>query len=110
MERLVSEKGGLTEAQAVMVVQMAKTQSVLFGGVENFLVTREFEKIATREQKIALLHCLFAVSAADRSISSSEDTTIRAIARELNLDHVDFIAVKSAYGGLLATKDKPEAK
>jgi len=93
-----------------MVVQMAKTQSVLFGGVENFLVTREFEKIATREQKIALLHCLFAVSAADQSISSAEDTTIRTIANELNLDHADFIAVKSAYGGLLATKDKPETK
>jgi uncharacterized tellurite resistance protein B-like protein len=108
MERLVSEKGGLPEEQAVMVVQMAKTQSILFGGVENFLVTREFEKIATREQKIALLHCLFAVSAADHSISSAEDTTIRAIADELHLDRADFVAVKSVYAGLLATKSRPE--
>jgi len=104
MERLVKDKGGLDEAQAVMVVQMAKTQSTLFGGVENFLVTREFDKIATREQKIALLHCLFGVSAADDSISSAEDTTIRSIADELHLDHSDFIAVKSAYGSLLATR------
>jgi len=104
MERLVEDKGGLDEAQAVMVVQMAKTQSTLFGGVENFLVTREFDKIATREQKIALLHCLFCVSAADESISSAEDTTIRSIADELHLDHSDFIAVKSAYGSLLATR------
>jgi uncharacterized tellurite resistance protein B-like protein len=106
MEELVKDKGGLEEAQAVMVVQMAKTQSVLFGGVENFLVTREFDKIATREQKIALLHCLFGVSAADRSISSAEDTTIRTIADELHLDRADFIAVKSAYGDLLATRDR----
>jgi uncharacterized tellurite resistance protein B-like protein len=104
MEQLVREKGGLDDAQAVMVVQMAKTQSILFGGVENFLVTREFDKIATREQKIALLHCLFGVSAADHSISSAEDTTIRTIADELHLDHADFIAVKSAYGSLLATR------
>jgi uncharacterized tellurite resistance protein B-like protein len=104
MEHLVKDKGGLDEAQAVIVVQMAKTQSTLFGGVENFLVTREFDKIATREQKIALLHCLFAVSAADDSISSAEDTTIRSIADELHLDHSDFIAVKSAYGSLLATR------
>jgi len=97
---------GLDEAQAVMVVQMAKTQSILFGGVENFLVTREFDKIATREQKIALLHCLFGVSAADLSISSAEDTTIRAIADELHLDHADFIAVKSVYGSLLATRHR----
>jgi len=108
MERLVREKGGLPEEQAVMVVHMAKTQSILFGGVENFLVTREFDKIATREQKIALLHCLFAVSAADRSISSAEDTTIRAIADELHLDRADFIAVKSAYGDLLATRTRTE--
>lgn len=108
MEQLVQEKGGLEEAQAVMVVQMAKAQSILFGGVENFLVTREFDKIATREQKIALLHCLFGVSAADRSISSAEDTTIRTIADELHLDHADFIAVKSAYGNLLATRSRTE--
>ena len=108
MEQLVREKGGLEEAQAVMVVQMAKTQSILFGGVENFLVTREFDKIASREQKIALLHCLFGVSAADNSISSAEDTTIRTIADELRLDHSEFIAVKSAYGALLATRNRAD--
>ena len=106
MERLVREKGGLPEEQAVVVVQMAKTQSILFGGVENFLVTREFDKIATREQKIALLHCLYAVSTADTSISSAEDTTIRAIADELHLDRADFIAVKSAYGKRLASRSR----
>jgi len=104
MERLVQEKSGLSEAQVILVVQMAKTQNVLFGGVENFLVTREFEGMATREQKVALLHCLYAVAGANGSISSAEDTTIRAIASELNLDHADFIAVKSAYGSLLATR------
>jgi uncharacterized tellurite resistance protein B-like protein len=106
MERIVQEKGGLPEAQAVMVVHMAKTQNALFGGVENFLVTREFESIATREEKIALLHCLFAVSAVDRSISSAEDTTIRKIASELRLDHADFIHVKSAYVDRLASRDR----
>jgi len=108
MERIVEEKGGIPEAQAVMVVQMAKTQHALFGGVENFLVTREFEKIATREQKIALLHCLFAVSVADRSISSAEDTTIRKIASELLLDHSDFIGVRLAYVDRLATRSRTQ--
>ena len=109
MERIVAEKGKLPEAQAVMVVQMAKTQSVLFGGVENFLVTREFKDIASHEDKIALLHCLFAVSSADRSISSAEEATIRKIASELLLDHADYISVKSAYRAHLATLEKPES-
>jgi uncharacterized tellurite resistance protein B-like protein len=109
MERIVHDKGGLPEAQAVIVVQMAKTQNILFGGVENFLVTREFRDIASREQKLALLHCLFAVSAADRSISSAEETTIRKIGSELLLDHADYVEVKAAYRDHLATLKDPGA-
>ena len=108
MERIVREQGGIPEAQAALVVQIAKSQNVLFGGVDNFLVTREFESIASREEKIALLHCLFAVAAADRSVSSIEDGTIRKIASELRLDHPDFIAVKTAYRDRLSVLRKPE--
>ena len=73
MERIVMERGGLPEEQAILVVQMAKTQNRLFGGTENFLVTQEFNEIASREQKLALLDCLYAVSAADNSISTKEE-------------------------------------
>ena len=65
MERLVAEHAGLPESQAVIVTQMAKTRAQLFGGTENFLVTREFDRIASREQKMALLDCLYAVAAAE---------------------------------------------
>ena len=106
MERIVMERGGLPEEQAILVVQMAKTQSLLFGGTENFLVTREFHKIAAREQKIALLHCLYAVSSADRSISTKEDHEIRNISGELKLSHKDFISVRLAYRDHLAVLKK----
>jgi uncharacterized tellurite resistance protein B-like protein len=107
MERIVQRKGELPEEQAVLVVHIAKTQNRLFGGVENFLVAREFNQIATREEKIALLHCLFAVSVADGSVSSAEDTTIRKMASELLLDHADFIEVKSRYREFLAVLKDP---
>ena len=97
MERIVQGLGNLSEAQAVLVVQIAKTQNWLFGGTENFVVTREFREAATRGQKIALLNCLFAVSSSDASISSVEDSEIRRISRELGLDHRDFIATRSTY-------------
>lgn len=97
MERIVMERGGLSEEQAIIVVQLAKTQNVLFGGTENFLVTREFAEIASRDEKLALLDCLYAVSAADESISAEEDSEIRKIAGELRLDHKDFIAARSGY-------------
>ncbi len=109
MERIVTEIGGVPPEQAVIVVQMAKTQNRLFGATENYLVSREFEKIASREQKMALLECLFAVSASDESVSVMEDREIRQIASELKLDHQDFIKVRSAFRDHLAVlKKKPD--
>ena len=97
MERIVERVGGLPEEQAVLVVQIAKAQHMLFGSTENFVVTQEFNRIANKIQKRALLHCLFAVSSSDQSISVKEDNEIRAISRELRLDHSDFIAARSIY-------------
>ncbi len=106
MEQMVMEKGGLPEEQAVLVVQMAKTQNLLFGGTENFLVTREFNRIASPEQKFGLLHCLFAVSAADETISTLEDNEVSQIADELRIEHKDYIAVRSAFRDYLAVLKK----
>lgn len=102
MERVVAERGGLPEAQAVIVVQMAKSHNALFGGTDNYIVTRELARIATREQKLALLACLFEVSAADGSITTAEDNVIRQVADELKLEHRDFIDVRSGYRDRLA--------
>ena len=108
METIVVDHGKLPREQALIVVQMAKTQSLIFGGTENYLVTREMNRISTHEQKVALLDCLFAVSAADNAITSVESNVIRQIATELRLEHRDFIAVKSRYRDSLAVLQKPD--
>jgi len=109
MERIVQHVAGLPEEQAILVVQIAKAQHALFGGTENFVVTQEFNRLATRAQKLSLLNCLFAVSSSDRSISTIEDNEIRKISRELRLDHADFIAARSAYKEHLEVlKKRPE--
>jgi uncharacterized tellurite resistance protein B-like protein len=97
MEEVVRDVGGLTEAQAILVVQIAKSQQLLKGGTENYLVTREFNKISDRDQKERLLHCLFEVSAADDSISLVEESEVRKIATELKFDHREFSAIRSQY-------------
>ncbi len=97
IEQVVAKEGRLPEAQAKLVVQIAKAQSVLFGGVEDFQVTREFSNRATHEEKLALLHCLFAVSSADETIAIDEDNEIRRISRELRIEHADYIAVRLAH-------------
>lgn len=111
MERIVRERAGLPEEQAILTVHMAKAQNLLFGATENFLVTREFGKIASREERIELLHDLFAVCSADRTISVVEDNEIRKISRELRLEHADFIAVRLTYRDQLAVlRERPGQK
>jgi uncharacterized tellurite resistance protein B-like protein len=97
IERQVVRLSGLPPEQAILVVQIAKTQTTLFGGTENFLVTREFHEMATHDQKLALLNCLFAVAAADQVISTVEEREIRLINDELQLTHDDFIGARLQY-------------
>src|SRR4028119_2081124 len=97
METVLREVGHLPEAQAVLAVEIAKRQSELAGGTENFLVTRELKEIATREQCRELLDCLFAVSAADESISGAEETQIRQVASELGFSLDEVVAIRAAW-------------
>ena len=109
MEHIVEARAGLPEDQAALVVQIAKTQNKLFGGTENYVIASEFNKIASRAQKVALLNCLFAVSSSDQSISTVEDNEIRKISQELRLDHSDFIAARSAFREHLEVLKRPAA-
>jgi uncharacterized tellurite resistance protein B-like protein len=97
MEALVQEQGGLPQDQAMLVVQLAKTNNLLFGGTANFLVAREFSELTTYDQKLALMRCLFAVSAADDAISTAEEGEIHRIANELRIDHPDLVALRVAH-------------
>ena len=102
MERIVVQVGGMPEELAPIVVQMAKTQNQLFGATEDYLVAREFERMATHEQKLSLLECLFAVTAADNDITNAEDNVVKQISSELKLYHSDYIAVRSRFREHLA--------
>jgi uncharacterized tellurite resistance protein B-like protein len=97
MERLVAERTGLPASQIALVVKIASAHGLRHGGTEDFLVTREFVRIADREQRIAVLECLFELTASDRSIVTLEDNEVRRIASELKLEHTDFIRARAAY-------------
>lgn len=102
VERIVMNEGGLSEDLALLVVQIARTQGRLLGGTEDYLVTREFERMATHEQKMALVECLFAVTAADETITSTEDNVVKQIASELKLSHKDYIAARLRFRDYLS--------
>jgi len=98
MERLVREHGELSQDQAMVVVQLAKTSNLMFGGTANFLVARQFAELATYDQKVSLMRCLFAVSATDERISMSEEGELHRIANELRVDQADLVKLRVAYG------------
>lgn len=90
MEAIV-QRHGVPEDQAVLVVQIAKSQSRLFGGTEDFLVTREFAAVASPEERRRLLDALLEVAAADGSISGTEEARVKQIASELNFSHREYV-------------------
>lgn len=97
MEELVSGLAGIGAEHAMLVVQIAKSQHKLFAGTENFLVTREFRELSSVEERLELLSCLFAVTAADDSISGVEEAQVRQVASELGLSHRQYVDARSQY-------------
>jgi uncharacterized tellurite resistance protein B-like protein len=97
MERLVAREGQLPDDQAMLVVGLAKTSSLLFGGSDDFIVARDFAAETGYEQKLALLRCLFALSAAESNISIAEEREIQRIARELRVEQSDIVKLRLEY-------------
>jgi uncharacterized tellurite resistance protein B-like protein len=106
IERLVAERGGLPPDRVTLVARIAQTENLRHGGTEDFIVTRQFAALASREQKLALLDCLFAVSAADDSIRTIEDNEIRRVASEIGLEHGDYIRVRGSHVHYLEARKK----
>lgn len=104
MEDLVIKKGGVTDGQAALVVQMARSQQKLFGATDDFLVTRELERVATYEQKLSLIDCLYAVAAVDERIFNAEANEISRIGRELKVDQTDLSNLRSKYRDFLEAR------
>jgi uncharacterized tellurite resistance protein B-like protein len=95
MIQLVSEESGLPVNEASAVVTLGIEEFRRFGGTHNLIVAREFASIATHQECLALLRCLFAVSAADLSVQVREENEIRQISRELKIEHGDFVRARA---------------
>ena len=97
MGRILSTHTALSAAQAAAVVRHAGIQARRSGGTDDFVVTREFDRVASHAQKVALIDALFAVSSVDASIVTIEDNEIRRIAKELKIEHTEYIAVRARH-------------
>ena len=102
MERIVQQLAELSPAEAALVVQIAQSQNRMLGGTENYVVTREFRKLSTPEQRVSLLQCLFAVAAADGTIATGESREIASIGEELGFTRPEINSLRVSYRDKLA--------
>ena len=102
IEGLVEEFGRLPEAQAVLVAQIARNQSLLYGSTEDYLVTRQFRDLASGEERLSLLRCCYLVGAADETITAEESDTLQQIARELDIDRDAVNAIRNEFAPKLS--------
>lgn len=107
MEAIVAKAGGLTAEQAVVVVGLAKSSNVLFGGTADFAVTQEFSDETPYEGKRALVRCLFELAATDQAISLVEESEIHRIANQLKILPQDLTALRVAHGSFLPGRSAP---
>jgi uncharacterized tellurite resistance protein B-like protein len=97
MEQMLVERLGVSEAEAVIVVEIARQQAFMFGSTEDYLVTREFKRVSTPEQRLGVLRACFQVAAANDEISSPESAVLNQIATELDIEPADFDAVRAEH-------------
>jgi uncharacterized tellurite resistance protein B-like protein len=107
MHRIVATESGLPAEQVDVVVDLAVHESLAFRGTEDYRVMREFDEVATPEQKLALIRCLFLLSAADSHVVTREDNEIRRIAVALKVSHDDFVKARATVREHLAVLRRP---
>ena len=86
----------------MLVAQIARNQSLLYSGTEDYLVTRQFRELASAEDRLALLRCCYLVGAADDTITSEESDTLQEIAKELDIDRAAVNVIRNEFASKLA--------
>ncbi len=104
MERELVDEGLLDEAQAVLVVEMAKLQERTTGETSDFIVTREFAEHASLHERQAMLRACYHIAVADDSIDSMESSALNQIASELLLTREEAAAIRAEFAEKVAAR------
>lgn len=94
---ILQHHADLSADQADLVTEMVSHRNQLFGVTEDYMATREFKNLATERELDCILKCLFAVCAADDSISLVEEEEVRQVASELGFTHEQYTVARSAF-------------
>lgn len=97
MRRILGAQLDLDTGQVDAILEILMRHRVQLFTLENHLYARMINAVAGKERRKKLLRVLFALAAADRSISTQEDTAMRLVANALKLTHNDFVTIRSEF-------------
>lgn len=95
--------GGIPATTAAVLARAAIRVTDVHGGTDDHLVARAFRDMTEHEERLRLLRCLYAVAAADETITTVEDNEIFEIAGAIGIGRSDVIAVRSEWKQYLGT-------
>ena len=110
IEKIIADIGKLPESQAVLVVEIAKNQNDLYGGTEDYLVTREFAATADPDQRRRTVEACFMIVASDHEITAEEYAELTQIATELGLSREELNVIRRDYKDNLVAIQKMRAQ
>jgi uncharacterized tellurite resistance protein B-like protein len=93
---------GLDGERARMLAEAAIAAAASHSASDDHLVARSYREIATDAERQLLVRCLYAVAAADSTITTPEDNEIFEIATEIGMGRSDVIALRAEFKEHLA--------
>ena len=102
IERLTTF-GEIDADQASLLIETAVEAHEVHGGSDNHLVARAFRDMTEHDERLRLLRCLYAVAAADETITTDEDNEIFEIATTIGVGRPDVIALRLQWKECLGT-------
>lgn len=100
--RRLEQVAGLEPERARLLAESAIAAAGTHAASDDHLVARAFREMASDAERIQLVRCLYAVAAADESITTLEDNEVFEIATEIGLGRSDVVALRAEWKEHLA--------
>ncbi len=95
--RRLETLAGLEPERAALLAEGAIAAADTHSASDDHLVARAFREIASPEERLLLVRCLYAVAAADSNITTLEDNEVFEIATEIGVARTDVVALRSEW-------------
>lgn len=98
----LEKAAGLEPERAAMLADAAIAAADTHSASDDHLVARAYREMSSEDERRLLVRCLYAVAAADASITTVEDNEIFEIATEIGLGRSDVVALRAEFREHLA--------